>query len=135
MPVDAPGFTLWQQKIEVVGTTPTPEQATTETPISEINKETTTSQTYITLVSYTVPEDTNGILYGIEMYADPIAHAEFRLTIGGTEKWAGKTIPMALNIHFADARLEPEAQVLLEVRSDDGTSIQAWGHIEGKEVA
>lgn len=134
-PVDAPDFTLWSQTIELVGTTPTPEIAANETPITELTKVTTTSTTYQDLIDYTVPASTNAIIYGIELYADPIAHAQFKLTIGGTEKWADKDIPMALNIHFAAARLEAATQVLLQVKSDDGTSIDAWGHIEGKEVA
>ena len=135
MPVDAPDFTLWSQTIEVVGTTPIPEQATTETPLSTLNDVTTISTSYVTVVTETIASDANGVLYGIELYASPINKARFRLTIAGSQKWTDKEIPLALNIHFGEARLEPGAVILLEVKSSDGTSIQAWGHIEGKEVA
>lgn len=121
--------------VEVVGSEPTPEIAVNETPISKLTKVTTTSTDYQALIDYTVPALTNFIMYGIEFYASPIAHALFRLTIGGDEKWADKDIPLAMNMYFAAARLKAATQVLLEVKSDDTTSIDVWGHLEGKEVA
>jgi len=135
MPVDAPDFTQWSQTIEIVGTTPTPETAATETPISKLNKVTTTSTTYQTLITYTVPADTNFICYGIEFYASPMAKGRFRLTIGGEEQWADQELPTAVNVHFAAARLPAATVILLEGKSSDGTSVKLWGALEGKEIA
>lgn len=135
MPIDAPDFAAWVQTIELVGTTPTPTTPTTETPLSKLEKVTTSSTSYQTLISYTVPASTIAIIYGIEFYADPTSKGLFRLTIGGVEKWADKEIPTALNLFFAEARLKAATVVLLEGKSSDGTEVDLWGSIEGKEVA
>ena len=135
MPIDAPDFTTWVQTIELVGTTPTPTTPSTETLLSKLAKVTTSSTDYQTLISYTVPAATIAILGGIEFYADPTSKGRFRLTVGGVEKWADQEIPTALNHYFADARLAAATVVLLEGKSSDGTSVDLWGSIEGKEVA
>ena len=135
MAIDAPAYTLWMQKIEVIGPTPVPEAATTETPISKLADITTALTTYSTILSYTVPASTAFICYGIEFYASAFTKARYRLTIGGVEQWADKELPTAFNLHFAEARMPTATVILLEGKSSDGTQVQLWGSSEGKEVA
>ncbi len=132
---DHPDGTLRTIKAEVVATTVVSEIAANETPISETEgKIANSDQTYQTLASWTVTAAKNGILYGIELYASAFSKAHFRLTIGGVQKWANVEWPTGLNIHFAESRLAAATVVLVEGKSNDGTSVDLWGHIEGKEV-
>ena len=113
----------------------TPEQAANEAPISRLDKVSTSSTTYVTLLTYTVPGSTSTVLYGVELFATPFNKARFQLTIGGVVQWTDKEIPTSLNVHFSDARLAATSIVLLEVKSSDGTSIDTWGALEGKELS
>ena len=135
MPIDAPDYVLWSQPVEVVVNTPTPLTASAETPIdATAGKVTNTDQTYQTLATWTVTTAKMGILYGVEMGASDFTKARFRLTIGGVVKWEGVEWPTYVNSHYSEARLAAGAVVLLEGKSSDGTSVDIWGHIEGKEV-
>jgi hypothetical protein len=132
---DHPDGTLRTIKAEVVSTLVVPEIAANETPISKTEgKVTNTDQTYQTLASWTVTADRNGVLYGIELYASSFSKARFRLTIGGVVRWTDTEWPTGLNALFADARLPAATVVLIEGKSSDGTSVDLWAHIEGKEV-
>lgn len=135
MPIDAPDWTTWTQRVEVVGDTPVPEQAANEAPISRLNKVSTSSTDYQALLSYTVPADTTTVLYGVEFFASPFNKAHLRLTIGGVVQWTDQEIPTSLNVHFSEARFAAAVVVLLEVKSTDGTAVDAWGALEGKELS
>lgn len=135
MPIDAPDYTTWVQTVEVIASSPTPLLASTETPISETEgKVTTTSSDYQTLATWTISAGKIGVLYGVELYAVPFSAAHFRLTINGAIQWQNVEFPTGLNMIFSDARLPAAAVVLVEGKSNDGSSVKLWGHIEGKEV-
>ena len=132
---DHPDGTLRTIKAEIVATTVVTEIAANETPISKTSgKVTNTSQVYQTLASWTVTAARNGILYGIELYSSAFSKTLFQLTIGGVVRWTDIEWPTAFTDFFSDARLAAATVVLLEGKSSDGTSVDMWGHIEGKEV-
>jgi len=132
---DHPDGTLRTIKAEIVASTVVTEIAANETPISKTEgKVTNTDQTYQTLASWTVTAAKNGILYGAEFYASIFPKAHFQLTIGGTVKWTNVEFPVATNPHFGEARLAADTVVLLEGKSNDGSSVDLWGMIDGKEV-
>lgn len=132
---DHPDGTLRTIKAELVAATVVTEIAANETPISKTQgKITNTDQTYQTLATWTVTAARNGILYGIELYAVPFSAAHFRLTIGGVVQWTNFEFPTGVNQGFSDARLVAGTVVLVEGKSNDGTSVNLWGMIEGKEV-
>jgi hypothetical protein len=135
MAIDAPDYVGWTQVVEIVSTTIVPASSATETPaIKTEGKITNTDQTYQTLATWTVTADKAGILYGIELYSSSFSKTRFRLTIGGVEQYTDVEWPTAVNHFFAEARLPAETVVLLEGKSSDGTSVDMWGIIEGKEV-
>ena len=135
MPIDAPDYVLWSQPVEVVINTPTPLSASTETPIDVTQgKVSDSTQTYQTLATWTVAAAKTGILYGVELGASDFTKANFQLTIGGVVKWTGIEWPTFVNSHYGEARLAAGAVVLLEGKSNSGTSVDMWGHIEGKEI-
>ena len=112
--------------------------ARTEVPISKTEgKITEAAQAYQTLATWTVANGKNGILYGCEFYSSNFPKTDFRLTIGGVAQWGDDIdveLPVGTNVHFADARVASGLVVLLEGRSNDGTSVDIWGLIDGKEV-
>lgn len=135
MAKDAPDGVKLISTTIIVDSEPVPEQPANETPISATEgKVTDDSQDYVTLATWTVSTGKSGVLFGIEMDSDNFAKTYFQLTIGGTEKWTDVELQRPLNIHFAEARLAEAAVVLLEGKSNDGTEVNMWGHIEGKEV-
>ena len=132
---DHPAGPLQTNKADLVASTVVTEIAANETPISTtVGKVTNTNQVYQTLATWTVTAARNGVLYGIELYASLPPKALFQLTIGGVVKWTAIEFPAALPIFFGEARLPAATVVLLEGKSSDGTSVDLWGHIEGKEV-
>lgn len=135
MPIDAPDYVLWSQHVEVVVSSPVPVGAATEICISRLNDASDSAQVYTTVLSYTAPASTVTIIYGLELYSDNFPKTLWRLTIGGTEQWANKELPASLNMIFSDARIAAGTVVLLEGKSSDGTTVQMWGHLEGKEVS
>lgn len=135
MAKDAPDGVKLISTTLVVDAEPVLEQPANETPISETEgKVTDSSESYQTLATWTVSTGKSGVLYGVEMDSDNFAKTHFQLTIGGTVKWTNLELQRPLNIHFAAARLAEAATVLLEGKSNDGTSVNIWGHIEGKAV-
>lgn len=132
---DAPPWTLWQQPIIPVAGEAIPEEPATETVILETEgKVTTTSTLYQTLATWTVTATKSGMLRGLELAASDYDHALFQVSVGGTVLETDWVLPDAWTGFFADARLEAETVVLLDGKSDDGTSVDLWGVIEGKEV-
>lgn len=136
MPPDAPDGSVRIIRTEVIGSTVALEVAANEHAIAETEgKTTTTSQTMADIAKWTVTTARNGILYGVEMFGSPVDKAEFKLTVEGTELFTNLELPSALNLHFAEMRLEAGDVVELQGRSNDGTSVDLWGMVEGKEVA
>lgn len=132
---DAPDWVIWQQTVVTVDVTPVAEEAANETPVSKTEgKVTNSDQTYQTLATWTVTSTKVGVLYGVELYASNFSKTHFKLTIGGVVKWTDKELPAALNINMANTRLPASTVVLVEGKSNDGTSVDMWAHIEGKEL-
>lgn len=135
MPIDAPDWIQWTQTIEIIASLPVPVQASTEVPISRIGDVSDSTQSYVTVLTYTVPAAKEAILYGLELYSDNWSKTRWRLTIKGTQQWADVELPVSLNMVFSEARLAAGLVILLEGKSSDGTAVRMWGHLEGKEVS
>ena len=135
MPIDAPDWILQTQAIEVIANLAVPVQASTEAPISRLTDLSTSSTTYGTVLTYTVPAAKQAVIYGLELYSDNWPKSRWRLTVGGVVQWTDIELPASLNMTFSEARLAAAAVVLLEGASSDGTTVRLWGHLEGKEVA
>ena len=132
---DHPDGTLRTISVSVVAGTPEPEIGGNETAVLKTSgKVSSSSQTYQTLASWTVTAARNGVLRSIELAASDYALALFQVTIAGVVQFTDLELPDALTALFAETRLEASAVVLLEGKSSDGTSVDMWGMIEGKEV-
>lgn len=132
---DAPDYTLWTVPTILVGSDAVPETPDTETPIVETEgKVTDSSQNYQTLATWTVSAGKAGILRTMELASDNYPKALFQLTIGGVQKFTDLELPSAWTGFMAESRLAAGTVVLLEGKSSDGTSVDLWGMIEGKEV-
>jgi len=107
------------------------------TPVCELGRYSGTDTTYQTLVSWTVAAGKGGMLKEVAMTckdATSFDKARFRLTIAGEVQFEDKQIDTGASFPFPPNRLLEGEQVLLEVKSSDGTSITASGSIAGKEV-
>ncbi len=131
---DHPDGTQLAVHTEVVGTAVVPSTGHNEIPWTQYQQLTTISTIYQTVTTYTVLANSSFVLYGIELYATPISHAVWQLTVRGNQLFTGKILPDSLNLHYSDARLRAGDIILVEVKSDDGTSIKAEAVIEGKEI-
>ena len=132
---DHPDGTSRTISIQVISAQAVPEIAANESPISRLSTLTTTSLSYGTVHSYTVPTSTVTVLYGLELYSNVLSKTSWQLTLKGVVQWTAQVLPSPLNIFFADARLSAGDVILLEALSSDGTQVTAYGHLEGKEVA
>lgn len=136
MPTDAPPFSLWMQPVIPVAGKAVAEEPATETPIIKTEGKVTTSSTsYQTLATWTVTALHSGILRSLEMAASSYTKSRFQITIGGSVKFTDLELPDAATALMAESRLSAGVVVLIEGKSSDGTQVDLWGMIEGKEVA
>lgn len=120
--------------ITVVAGEPVPETETTETVITRLDRLTTSSTGYDTVVSWTVTAATSGILRHVEMESDDYEHTRFQLTIAGVQQFTDIQIEQSLSLEWPDVKLAAGDVVLLEAASSDGTEVNVDGDITGKEV-
>lgn len=107
------------------------------TPVCRLGRYSGADTAYQTLVSWTVSTGKEGVLEEVAFTCkDPTSFdkARFRLTIAGEVQFEDKQIDTGASFPFPPNRLLEGEQVLLEVKSSDGTSITAMGSISGKEV-
>jgi len=131
---DAPDGTLWIQIVDVVVDIPVPPGPAHQTAITELNRLTTSSTEYQTVVSWTVTAEKIGKLQFVEMESDNYEKTRFKLTIAGVVQFTDKQIEASLSLEWPKVRLAAEAVVLLEAKSSDGTEVNVDGDIVGKEV-
>jgi len=131
---DAPDGTLWVQLVEVVVDIPVPPSSAHETAITRLDRRSTSSTTYGTVVEWTVTAAKIGILQHVELWADDNAKTRWKLTIAGVVQFTDIELGTTLSLEWPDVRLAAGAQVLLEAKSSDGSGINADGDITGKEV-
>jgi len=94
----------------------------------------TSSSSYQTVSSWTVSTGKIGKLYKIELACDDYDTALWRVTVAGTKVLDGDSIPSELSKDFGELTLDAGDQVLIEVKSDGSTTIEAYADIDGKEV-
>ncbi len=95
---------------------------------------TTSSATYATVVTYTVPTDKTFVLSALEMASNDYTHSYFRVTIAGEVKFTDKQFQVSFNPTFAEVVLAPGSVILVEGKSDGVSAVVIDASIEGKLV-
>lgn len=131
---DAPDYTLMVEIAITIGGTTVPPGAATELAIVALDRLTTSSATYATVVSYTVPAAKAFLLAALEIACSDYTKGLFRVTIAGVVQFADEKLQTTFNPQFQGAHLAAGNVVLIEAKSDGATSIDVDGAIEGKLV-
>lgn len=103
-------------------------------PVAKLDRYSGTDQTYQEVVKWRIEERTQGHLKEVSMVTDQYSKTHFQLRIGGKIFFEDKIIQAPLTLPFPETRLRSTAEVLLECKSTDGTSITVDGSITGREV-
>ena len=131
---DAPDGTLWTQIIDVVVNTPVPGAPAHETAITQLDRLTTSSTSYQTVVSWTVTAAKIGVLRFVEFMSDDYEKTRFKLTIAGVVQFSNLELGASLTLEWPDVKLAAGKIVKLEAKSSDATEVNVDGDILGKEI-
>ena len=131
---DAPDGTLMVEIAITVGGSTVPPSAASELAIVALDRLTTSSASYQTVVSYTVPASKTFLLAALEIACSDYTLGQFRVTIAGVVQFADEYLQTTFNPQFGNAHLAAGDVVLIEAKSDGATSIDVDGAIEGKVV-
>ena len=131
---DAPDGTLMVEIAITVGGSTVPPSAASELAIVALDRLTTSSASYQTVVSYTVPASKTFLLAALEIACSDYTLGQFRVTIAGVVQFADEYLQTTFNPQFGTAHLAAGDVVLIEAKSDGATSIDVDGAIEGKVV-
>ncbi|MBA7602862.1 hypothetical protein ES703_09958 [subsurface metagenome] len=135
MPIqDAPDGTLWVQHVNVVIDLPVPPAPAHEKAITKLNRKPIAAMAYAEVVSWTVDDETIGVLRFVEFETDDYEKTRFRLTIAGVLQFTDIQIESSLTLEWPDVTLAAGDEVLLEAMSSDATPINVDGDILGKEI-
>lgn len=93
-----------------------------------------TDTTYQTLATWTVGASNIGVLKEVAFTIDSNGHAQYQLTIDGTTFFTDWQPDADVALPFPNNVISSSGTVLLEVKSDDGTSITVYGSITGGEL-
>lgn len=91
-------------------------------------------QTYQEVAKWTIATDKVGELKHITLLSDAYTKTHFKITVGAVTYAEDWIILSSIPLVFEDLRLAAGAEVLVEVKSTDGTSIIVDASIVGKEV-
>uniref|UniRef100_A0A6M3XSF4 Uncharacterized protein n=1 Tax=viral metagenome TaxID=1070528 RepID=A0A6M3XSF4_9ZZZZ len=127
----AHGAPDWTDQVQVVIVEAEAEDEAAETQLDRLS---TSSTSYGTVVSWTVTTDKIGVLHCIEMESDNYDKTRFQLTIAGVVQFTDIQIGASLSLEYPDVKIAAGSEVLLEAKSSDGTAINVDGDILGKEV-
>jgi len=134
VPNSSPPWVRAMEVVIVVGTTPVPTMATTETASGDIGNYSGSAQTYQSVATWTVAADKVGELKQILIISDEYDHTEIRITIAGVVQETDWNPTSAMPLIYQDVKLEAGDVVLVEAQSDDGTAIDVDAVIVGKEI-
>ena len=134
MPIDAPDGVLIIEIGITLGQEVVIPSALTQLTVLALDRLTTSSAVYATVVSYTVLVGKAALLSGLEIACSDYTKGQFRVTIAGEVKFTDKYLQTTFNPTFPDVNLKAGDVVLIEAKSDGSTSINVDGAIEGKEV-
>ena len=134
MAKDAPDGVKLVTVSVVVNSEPIVPETTTEFLVLEVDRVTTTSTSYQTIVTHTVTAGKIFILCAAEMESDDYAHTYFKLEIGGVTIFTDKQFGNAYSPPIPALKLVAGTVVTLSCASTDGTSITVDGDIVGKEI-
>lgn len=104
------------------------------TPRSIAGHVSTSDSEYIEVANWTIPPNQVGQVEEISFTSDEPGIAQWKLTIRGVEQWADLHQQDALNVRFpSNNELNGDDEMVLEVRSDGATVIDADASISGIE--
>ena len=106
----------------------------TESLVVQIDRLTTSSTSYATVVTWTVTANKVGELWFVEMMSDDYDHTQFKLVVGSTTIFTDLDLGTSLTIDCCQVKLEAGTVVTLSAKSTDGTEVNVDGDILGKEV-
>ena len=90
--------------------------------------------TYQTVATWTVAAAKTGELKEVSLASTTLSHVKWRVTIGSVVWLSDAVLDAILTIPFYDLKLAAASIVKVEVKSDDGSSINASVSIVGKEI-
>lgn len=119
-------------KITIVVTKAEPSD---EFAIATFGSVSTSSSSYQTVKSVTVTADRVGVLRAVEISCDNYAVAQFKLVVAGVTIFEDKKLPESFTKEFPDLRVAAAEEMILSVKSDGATTINAYGDFNYKEAA
>ena len=131
---DAPDFVLLIQIAITLDQEAVPPSAVTRKAIVRLARLESTSETYQTVVSYTVPTGKTFELGGLEIAPENYTVTQIRVTIAGVTQISDQYLQTTFNPRFEGALLSAGQVVLIEAKSDDGSATIVDGAIEGQEI-
>ena len=135
MPKDAPDGTLVMQVAVTIGSDNKVPIASEEHPIDGYGKYSGLASTLQTLKSWTVTAEREGELRDIELSCSNYAVAQFKITVAGTVTMDTNYLPESFTAAFPLLKLAAGDIVLVQVKSDGSTTINAYCWINGKEYS
>lgn len=131
---DAPDGTLWVQHVNVVVNLPTPSEPAKEAAAGDVGRYAGTDTTYQEVASWTVATGKVGELKEITVLSDDYDHTALKITVGAVTFATDWTAQGSMPLIFEDLKLAAGAEVKVEAKSTDGTSITVDAVITGKEI-
>ncbi|MCC7573157.1 MAG: hypothetical protein KO464_07180 [Candidatus Methanofastidiosum sp.] len=104
------------------------------TPKWGMDQVTTTSLTYVTIVSWTPATGHKGYLEEIAVQSADFTKVQVQVTVNDTVVFTDKTPLSGVSAPFRGLLIEEAKDVKIEVKSSDGTSITVAGSIVGREI-
>lgn len=134
MPNSSPPWVRQSQIVVTVENVPVPEEEATETVIDTFGSYSGSSSTYQDLFNRTIPADRKGILDEIELSCDNYAVAQFKIVVKSVTIVEDQVIPESWTKKFPSLQLKAAQQVLVQVKSDGSTTINAYCDVSYKEI-
>ena len=130
----APDYILLMQHVITVENVPVVVEEASEYVIDTYNIYGGNSSSYQDLFNRIVPSACKGILDEIELSCDNYSVAVFKIVVKGVTVVNGEKIPESWTKKYPGLQLKAGQQILVQVKSDGTTTINAYCDVSYKEV-
>jgi len=130
----APDGVLMIQAVVTVENVPIAVEEATEYVIDTYGTYSGSSDSYQDLFNRTVPADRKGILGTVELSCSNYSVATWRIVVKGVTIMEDEKLPESFSKEWPNLQLKAGQQVLVQVKSDGATSINAYCDVSYKEV-
>lgn len=134
MAKDAPDYVRQFAATVIVENVPLIPSEATEYVIDTFGKYGGSSSTLQDLFNRTVPAGRKGILEEIELSCDNYEVAQWYVVVKGVVILNSETLPESFTKRFPMLELKAAQQVLVQVKSNSLTTINAWADVSYKEI-